>query len=255
MNKKISALIILKNEEDLIRNCLESIKKIVDDMVVVHDGKCKDKTLEIVKKYTDKIYIEEERNNPEYQKVKYFNLNKKKPIFNHNFILSIDADEEIPEELAKEIQELDLSYDGYYIRRKSIARKENETYYLRLFDVNKIKLFGFYHNDFKPKNKKKFKKLENFFLHNKSKKVGESVDWFSLEAKGLIEKNYNFYNQSLLDIIKIRLMLFMKTKIFMRKLYRKILYKKYLKLYGQGMVDLRMRIYDRLTEEILKNKT
>ncbi|WP_242966179.1 glycosyltransferase [Clostridium chromiireducens] len=46
---------IVKNEEDVIANCLESVKDIVDEIIIVDTGS-QDKTKEIVGKYTSKLY-------------------------------------------------------------------------------------------------------------------------------------------------------------------------------------------------------
>lgn len=51
----ISLCMIVKNEEDVIGNCLESVKDVVDEINIVDTGST-DKTLDIVKKYTDRIY-------------------------------------------------------------------------------------------------------------------------------------------------------------------------------------------------------
>lgn len=51
---KLTALVICKNEEELIRNALESVKDF-DEIVVVDTGST-DKTLEIAREYTDKIF-------------------------------------------------------------------------------------------------------------------------------------------------------------------------------------------------------
>lgn len=51
----VSLCMIVKNEEDVIANCLESIKDIVDEIIIVDTGS-QDKTKEIVKKYTPKVY-------------------------------------------------------------------------------------------------------------------------------------------------------------------------------------------------------
>lgn len=56
-NQKISACLIVYNEEKVVRRCLESIKGLVDEIIVVHDGECKDKTLEIAREYTDKVFV------------------------------------------------------------------------------------------------------------------------------------------------------------------------------------------------------
>ncbi len=51
----ISLCMILKNEEDVIARCLDCVKDIVDEIIIVDTGST-DKTKDIVKKYTDKIY-------------------------------------------------------------------------------------------------------------------------------------------------------------------------------------------------------
>lgn len=53
----ISACLVAHNEEKLIGRCLESVKNLVDEIIVVHDGPCQDKTLGIAKKYTDKVFV------------------------------------------------------------------------------------------------------------------------------------------------------------------------------------------------------
>lgn len=51
----ISLCMIVKNEEDVLGRCLDSVKDIADEIVIVDTGS-NDKTKEIAKKYTDKIY-------------------------------------------------------------------------------------------------------------------------------------------------------------------------------------------------------
>ena len=51
----ISLCMIVKNEEDVIARCLESVKDVVDEIIIVDTGST-DQTKEIVKKFTDKIY-------------------------------------------------------------------------------------------------------------------------------------------------------------------------------------------------------
>jgi glycosyltransferase involved in cell wall biosynthesis len=52
---EISLCMIVKNEENNIANCLESVKDLVDEIIIVDTGST-DKTKEIVAQYTDKIY-------------------------------------------------------------------------------------------------------------------------------------------------------------------------------------------------------
>lgn len=51
----LSVCMIVKDEEDTLGRCLESIKEVADEIVIVDTGST-DKTKEIASKYTDKIY-------------------------------------------------------------------------------------------------------------------------------------------------------------------------------------------------------
>lgn len=51
----ISLCMIVRDEEDVIERCLDSIKDVVDEIIIVDTGS-KDKTIELAKKYTDNIY-------------------------------------------------------------------------------------------------------------------------------------------------------------------------------------------------------
>lgn len=55
----ISAIILTRNSEVTIRECLESVTKNSPQEIIVVDGYSTDKTLDIVKAYTDKIYFED----------------------------------------------------------------------------------------------------------------------------------------------------------------------------------------------------
>lgn len=54
--KTISVVLIVKNEEDLLARCLESVKD-ADEIIVVDTGST-DRTIEIAKKFTDKVYTD-----------------------------------------------------------------------------------------------------------------------------------------------------------------------------------------------------
>lgn len=51
----ISLCMIVKNEEQALPKCLESIKDIVDEIIIIDTGST-DRTKELAKKFTDKIY-------------------------------------------------------------------------------------------------------------------------------------------------------------------------------------------------------
>jgi glycosyltransferase involved in cell wall biosynthesis len=111
--KGLSVVIITHNEEDNIRECLESVKW-ADEIIVV-DSNSSDKTEEICRSYGI-TFIQEAW--------KGFALQKNSAIekATRDWILSLDADERITPELKKEITAVMESADpkdGYFIARKN----------------------------------------------------------------------------------------------------------------------------------------
>lgn len=53
--QRISLAMIVRNEEERLAECLESVKDTVDEMVIVDTGSCDD-TVRIAKQYTEKVY-------------------------------------------------------------------------------------------------------------------------------------------------------------------------------------------------------
>lgn len=51
----ISLCMIVKNEEDILGRCLDSIADLMDEIIIVDTGSS-DRTREIAGRYTDKIY-------------------------------------------------------------------------------------------------------------------------------------------------------------------------------------------------------
>ena len=108
----ISATIITKDEELNIAACLHSLTWV--DEIVVLDCGSKDRTVDIAKGYTDKVFIEAWRGQG-HQKNRAVELAK------GPWILSVDADERISEELADEILECiaNPGHHAYAMRRKN----------------------------------------------------------------------------------------------------------------------------------------
>lgn len=111
---KVSVILATFNEEINVKDCLESVKW-ADEIVIV-DGTSADKTVEIAKKYTDKIFV---RENPTM-----FHINKQMAIdkATGDWILYLDADERVSPELKKEILATlkKPAADGYWIPRRNI---------------------------------------------------------------------------------------------------------------------------------------
>lgn len=109
---RIGIYIICYNEEKMIRNTLESVKW-ADEIIVVDSGS-KDRTVEICKEYTEKIYVKEFQG---FGKQK----NYARSLVTKEWAFNLDADEVISQGLLIEISKLETTEQikGYYIPRKN----------------------------------------------------------------------------------------------------------------------------------------
>lgn len=105
---KISAVVNTRNEEKNIDGCLKSLN--FTDEIIVVDMESEDKTKQIAKKYTDKVfdydnvgYVEPARN---------FAIGKAKG----DWILIVDADERIPRSLAIRLMEIAKNDEADFVR-------------------------------------------------------------------------------------------------------------------------------------------
>lgn len=96
---KLSVVLATRNEEKNIGRCLRSVKNIADEIIVV-DEYSLDKTREIAKKYGAKVYLE-----PHHD---IFHITKEKALekASGDWVLQLDADEEVTDKLAAEIKEV-----------------------------------------------------------------------------------------------------------------------------------------------------
>lgn len=83
---KISLAMIVKNEEKNLRNCLNSVYDKVDEIVIVDTGS-KDKTSDIAKEFTDKLY--DYKWNDNFSDARNFSLS----MCTGDWILVLDADD------------------------------------------------------------------------------------------------------------------------------------------------------------------
>jgi len=88
-NIMISVSMIVKNEEECLEGCLESVKDL--DEIVILDTGSTDKTCKIARKYTDRVYENEYKWNDDFAEAR--NLSKSK--CTKDWILTIDADERL----------------------------------------------------------------------------------------------------------------------------------------------------------------
>lgn len=137
--QKISGIIICRNEEKNIDDCLKSISW-CEEIIIVDSGST-DKTIEIAKKHTDKIFFNEWRG---FSIQRKFALTKT----SNDWVLVLDADERCTDELAQEIKNIltgNIQEKGFFIPRKSFFLNKwikhcgwYPDYKLRLFNKNNV---------------------------------------------------------------------------------------------------------------------
>ena len=195
MRKKLSVTIITLNEEENIKRCIDSIKEIADEIIVVDSGS-KDNTLEIVKELGAETYLREFSN---YADQKNFAAEKA----SGEWIYSIDADERNTRELNNEIHTAISSSDlgGYLIpRRNIIFGKEikhtrwSPDKHIWLWKKDKGKWKGEIHEEVEVQGE--VGELENAKIHYQYETVSDFMNMINnyteLEAEKKIKEGQSF---------------------------------------------------------------
>lgn len=91
----LSVVVITKNEEANIEECLGSVSHWADEIVVV-DDESTDKTRDIARSFTDKVLLKKMENEGKHRNWAYAQAK-------NEWVLSLDADEKVTEELQQEI--------------------------------------------------------------------------------------------------------------------------------------------------------
>jgi len=118
---KLSVVLATRNEEENIGRCLESVKLIADE-IIVFDEYSEDKTKEIAERHGARVYLE-----PHHD---IFHITKQKAIdmAKGEWILQLDADEVITEELAKEIIKVINMSNEEILERKPKSERLKELF-------------------------------------------------------------------------------------------------------------------------------
>jgi glycosyltransferase involved in cell wall biosynthesis len=141
----ISACLVLRNEEAVVERCLASLEGVVDEVVLVHDGECEDRTLEIAERHGCRIYVRPLVGHAEASTVFAYEQAK------GEWILSIDADEYVSEGLRDRLRDLVVAEDvnGYELLWRMWDGEryitENGPYKLALFRRRSVHLLGMIH--------------------------------------------------------------------------------------------------------------
>jgi len=144
----ITLSMIVKNEEKYLQECLESVKDIVDEIVLVDTGST-DRTLEIAEQYKARVLHFNWIN--DFSAARNYALENSKG----NWILYLDADERLDPSSIDEIKRLTENpyKSAFYCTVKSIDPEygDNSMRYIRLFANNpEIKFKGKVHEQIQP---------------------------------------------------------------------------------------------------------
>ncbi|MDD4938282.1 MAG: glycosyltransferase family 2 protein [Candidatus Shapirobacteria bacterium] len=118
-NSTLSVTLATYNEAKNITRCLEAIKDLADEIIVV-DGQSQDDTVTLVKKFK-KARVISTTNKPMFHTNKQMGISACKG----DWILQLDADEIVTPQLKQEIQEIlkkdprNISENGFWIPRKN----------------------------------------------------------------------------------------------------------------------------------------
>ncbi|MBM3254207.1 MAG: glycosyltransferase family 2 protein [Candidatus Omnitrophica bacterium] len=221
---KLSVVLMTKNEEDKIGDCLEKIKW-ADEIVIVDDYS-NDRTIDIARQYTDKIILHKSMDNHDRQ----WNIGIENATC--EWILHIDADEVVPVALRKRIEEILLDskgYDAFRLIRRNYFLRHWMKYggwttqsHLILFKKNSARCIGrgiHVKLDVKGKTGKidthiehyPFKSIYQFIQRQNHYSSAEALEMLTEDSSNKIkELNYNLYIKPL----KLFLKMFVKKRAY-----------------------------------------
>ena len=198
----ISVYIITFNEQDRINDTIIAAKKVADEIIIIDSGST-DNTKLIVKKHNiDVIYNKWHS----YCEQKYFAQNKCR----NDWVLMIDADEVISDQLAQEINQLKLDdqYCSFKIKIRNILPNQKKPHNI-IADYNVVRLYnkkicsmpkdkGNHDRIFVPKNKK-IGQLKGYIKHYSFINIFHATEKFNIHSSEMQKelskksKKYSFF--------------------------------------------------------------
>lgn len=187
---KLSAFITTYNNDDTLAACIDSVAWA--DEIVVLDSFSQDKTVELAKQRGCEVFQHEFMG---YGPQKQMALEKT----SHDWVILLDADEELSPALQTEIQALlkkGADADGYEIARqeqlfwKMCSTAVRLNYYLRLFNKTRGHVSDMPVHA-APKVKGTIKKLEHVFYHYGERSIHIKVEKINSYSTGLVRDKVN----------------------------------------------------------------
>lgn len=180
---KISAVVIAKNAEGLIADCLDSLS-FCDEIIVVDAGS-DDRTREIAERMGASVF---ELKSQDFSELRNFGLQKAKG----EWLLYVDTDERVSAALAADIKNkiVNSKYVAYRIRRKNFYLGKNEWPHIekieRLFKKTHLRGWkGVLHES--PIVEGKVGELNGFLLHYTHRDLkamlDKTIEWSKIEAE------------------------------------------------------------------------
>lgn len=189
----ISVVIITKNEQDRIKVCLESVTW-ADEIIVLDNGSS-DKTTDIARKYTDKVFF---FNDLDFASIRNKGMEKA----TNDWVFYVDADERVLSNLKTEILEIIRSsqYSAIALSRKNIIFGQEVKYgpfwpdwVIRLLKKDDFEEWVGKIHEY-PKFKGKLGYSKNSLLHlthrNIDQVVLKSLEWSKIDAKLRLQSNH-----------------------------------------------------------------
>jgi len=180
----IALNVIAKDEGKYIKEFIKKHKEFFDDVVVIIDKRTQDNTADEAKEGGARVFFEEWKD--DFSKLRNRALNETDPRI--KWILKLDVDEELSEELKKNLRELclDENYDAYeFIIVNEVTK---ETYHqLRLFrKLPGVRWDGKVHEVVRGIDENRIKRLDYKIFHKQR--------WIANGGESIEERN-RFYRE------------------------------------------------------------
>mgnify|MGYP001574565275 CR=1 FL=1 len=262
----LSVIVLTKNEQERIKVCLESVKWA--DEIIVMDNGSEDDTLDLAKKYTDKIF---KVDSEDFDELRNQAMEKAKG----DWVFYVDADERVLDSLRKEIEVMiTLSdFSAFAISRKNIVFGKEVRYgpfwpdwVIRLLKKSDFETWVGKVHEY-PKFHGNLGYSENSLLHlthrNLDQIVLKSLEWSKIGAKLRLDAGHP-------KMTGLRFLRIILSEMFNQGILRKgffngtigimdsilqafSLYITYVRLWQLQQSKPLNKVYDDIDDELIKN--